>query len=182
MVIFKYVRPLQPLEVLASAMMMSSSARAMASAYQMSGSVTAIQTVKMDQMNTTPARQSHADPTISSVPTSSASQQAGCAMVTTTVGTWAMNRTAPPLHLAVHLASGCALLTRCALTWTKCVTIRGTAPMEQMSHQSAVSVSYYLKYWRLSKDFSQNETELMEILLWCKEKNKSESNTTNQIK
>lgn len=87
MVIFKYVRPLQPLEVLASAMMMSSSARAMASAYQMSGSVTAIQTVKMDQMNTTPARQSHADPTISSVPTSSASQQAGCAMVTTTVGT-----------------------------------------------------------------------------------------------
>lgn len=169
MVFFKYVRPLQPLEVLASATMMSSSARAMASASQMSGSVTAIQTVRMDQMNTTPARQSHADPTISSVPTSSASRQAGCAMATTTVGTWVTNRTAPPLHLAVHLTSGCALLTRCALTWTRCAIIRGTAPMEQMNHQFAVSVSYYLKHWRLSKDFSQNKTELMEIMLWCKE-------------
>lgn len=154
MVIFKYVRPLQPLEVLASAMMTSSSARAMASVYQMSGNVMAIQTVKMDQMNTTPAHQSHADLTISNVPTSSASQQAGCAMATTTVGTWVMNRTAPPLHLAVHLISGCALLTRCALTWTRCATISGTVPMEQMSHQSAVSVP---------------KIKRIEMLLWCKE-------------
>lgn len=68
-------------------MLMNTSARLMVSAYQGIGSVTAILTVKMDQTNTTPAHPSLAEPTISSVITSCASQQAGSVMVTTTAWT-----------------------------------------------------------------------------------------------
>ncbi len=143
-VIFKCLWPLQPLEVQASVTMTSSSARWMVSAYQMSGSVTAIQTVRMDQMNTTPARLSPADPAISSVPTRCASRQSICVTATTTAGTWVMNRTARPLHLAVQPDSGSAPPTRSALTWTRCAMARGTAPMEQMSRLSAVSLLYII--------------------------------------
>lgn len=120
-------------------MMMNSSARVMGSAYQAVGSVTAIPTVKMDQMNTTLAHPSLAAPTISSVTTSCVSRQAGSAMVTTTAWTWVMNRIAPRLHFTVHPASGSAPPTSCALIWIKCVMARGTVPMEQMSHPFAVS-------------------------------------------
>lgn len=131
--------PPQPLEVQASATMMNSNVRLMVSASRASGSAMATRTARMDQMNTTPAPPSPADPATSSVTTRCASQEVGCVMATMTAGTWVMNRTAPPLHIAAHLDSGCAPLTRCASTWTRCATARGTAPMEQTSHLSAVS-------------------------------------------
>lgn len=82
-----FSEPLQPLEGQASATIMNSSARLMVLAYQASGSVTAIRTVRMDPMSTTPALLSPAGPTTSSVPTKFAFRQVGCAMVTTTAGT-----------------------------------------------------------------------------------------------
>lgn len=123
----------------------------MGSAYQGAGSVTAIPTVKMDQMNTTLAHPSLADPTISSVTTSCVSRQAGSVTETTTAWTWVMNRIAPRLHFAVHLASGSAPPTRCALIWIRCVTARGTVPMEQMSHPFAVSTLSSLECFKEKK-------------------------------
>lgn len=142
-------------------MMMNSSARVMGSAYQEVGSVTAIPTVKMDQMNTTLAHPSLAAPTISSVTTSCVSRQAGSAMVTTTAWTWVMNRIAPRLHFTVHPASGSAPPTSCALIWIKCVMARGTVPMEQMSHPFAVSTLSSLECFKETKencyDFNIND-------------------------
>lgn len=77
---------LQPLEVQAFAMTTSSSARRTVSVYQSHGSVTAIQTVRMDLMNTTGVQLSPAGRTISSVPTRCAFQQAGCVMGRMTAG------------------------------------------------------------------------------------------------
>lgn len=86
-VIFEYFWHLQPPEVQASAMMMSSSVRSTGPAYQTNGNVTAIQIVRMDLMNTTHAQRSPADPTISSVPTRCAFPRAGCVTVRMTAGT-----------------------------------------------------------------------------------------------
>lgn len=158
---------LQPHEVQATAMTMSSSVRLTVSAYQTSGNVMAIQTVWMVLMNTTPAQLSPADPTTSSVPTWCASMKIGYVMVKMTAGTWVMNRTAPHLHLVVPLGSGFAPQTRCASTWIRCATARGTVQMEQMSHLSAVSfhTSYIIhvctwhKKWHFSS--KQNDKHLL---------------------
>lgn len=129
-------------------------------AYQGAGSVTVILTVKMDQMNTTLAHPSLADPTISSVTTSCVSQQAGSVTETMIAWTWVMNRIAPRLHFVVHPASGSAPRTSCALIWIRCVTARGTVPMEQMSHQFAVSTLSSLERFKEKRncnDFNIND-------------------------
>lgn len=132
----------QPLEVQACVTTTSSSARPTVSAYQTTGSVMATLTVRTHLMNTTPAHLSPAGLTISSVPTPFVSPWVGCVMATTTAGTWVMSRTAQLLHSVVHQDSGCALLTWSVLTWTKCVTVRETVPMELMSPLSAVSSKF----------------------------------------
>lgn len=141
--LFNINNPIQPPRVQACATMMSSSARAMVSAYQMSGSVTATRTVKMDPMKTTPVLPSPASLVISSVPTRSASHQAGCATVTMTAWTWVMKWTAQRLRFGALPSSGCAPPTRCASTWTKCATVKGTAQMVPMSQNCAVSSYMY---------------------------------------
>jgi len=55
-----------------------------------------------------------------------------------------MNRTAPHLPLLAHQDSGSVPLTKCVLTWTSCAMARGTVPMEQTSHLSAVSIVYHV--------------------------------------
>lgn len=136
---FYIYNQIQRPKVRACAIVMSSSASWMVSAYQRSGSVTGTRTAKMDPMNTTPVLPSPASPGISSVPTSSASHQAGSATVKTTAGTRVMKWTVQRLHLAALLSSGCAPPTRCASTWTRCATTKKTALTVLMSQNSAVS-------------------------------------------
>lgn len=124
-------------------MMTNFSVRMMASAYQAFGSVMVTRTVKMDQMNTTLAHRSLADPTITSVKTSCAFQQAGSVTVTMTAWTWVMNRIAPLLLFAVHLASGSAPPINCALTWIRFVMANLTVPTEPTSPPFAVSTVNY---------------------------------------
>lgn len=160
---------MQLLKVRACAIMMSSSARAMVSAYQMSGSVTGTQTVKMDPMNTTPVLKSPVNPGISSVLTSSASHQAGSAMVTMTAGTWVTKWTAQRHLLAALQTSGCAPPIRCALTWTRCATTRKTAPTVLMNQNSAVSSHMSSKKTSLQsvahKSNIINTNDIMSIVL-----------------